>query len=414
MKSIRSRSPFAAALPRVVAVLYGLLDSSVWIASYGYNVDGGYFSLYYAVAVPLKAAILIVFIRTARVSNARLLWPFCVPIGISILASIIMGNTGLEGVVQPVGMIASLAMTLMILNDESIFAYMKAFGISCLLACAAFLFQLNFVPLNTTLGIWEESGRYSFIFGTQPNLGGEVLFTGFVAFCVARLNAALVVAVFVLFFVTLNLLESRAALLSILLALSAYLYMEKIRGFSLGSRMALASALVLCLIGFCLLFSDRIADLFLFNDEYRGFGTGYVGREDRWEVAWEIFLESPLFGIGFEYFRHVFTTPHSMWMNMLTMIGLMSVFVVIPMFKNGLRIYAANTEIFFLLLSFVPMTIFNDRFLNLNPYPFLLFVLLFLPRKALLAGIEARELHRKVDAGVQRRRFGNMNEGARV
>lgn len=46
---------------------------------------------------------------------------------------------------------------------------------------------------------------------------------------------------------------------------------------------------------------------------------------------------------------------------------------------------------FLLLISFVPMTIFNDRFLNLNPYPFLLYVVLFLSRKALAAGLQERD-----------------------
>ena len=387
MRPVRLKAIFAYPAAHVVAVLYGLLDSSVWIASYGFADGGGHFSLYYMVAVPCKVAILLVFIGTARPRRAILLWSFCLPICVTILASILMGQAGFDGVLQPVGVLVSLALTVMVLSDQNVGLYMKAFGLSCLLACATFLFQVNFVPLNSDNGVWELSGRYTFIYGTQPNLGGEVLFSGFVAFCIARLNITLLVAIFVLFFVSLNLLESRAAMLSILLAFSFYIYAEKMRRFSPASRMAVIASLALIAAMLLLFETQRISDMFLLNDQYRGIGTGYVGREDRWENAWNIFTQSPIFGVGFSYFRVGGSlSPHSMWFGMLSIMGLMSVFLIISMIQNCRRVFAANTTMFWLLASFLPMTIFNDRFLNLNPYPFLMFVILFMSRKALAAG----------------------------
>lgn len=398
------RSLFAASQTRTVAVMYGLLDSSVWIASYGASdsdAGGAHFALYYAAAAPCKLAVLLIFIRTVRLKNVRILWPFYAPIGLVILASLLMGTSTLGGVVQPIGAIASLAMTISILGGENLETYMKAFGISCLLACATFLFQVNFVPLNSPFGVWEASGRYTFIFGTQPNLGGEVLFAGFVAFCLARLNTALFIAVFALYFVCLNLMETRAAMLSILLAFSSYMYVEKIRWFAPGTRMALVVAIILLLAVIIFLDWERIAGLFLLNDEYRGVGSGYVGREERWEAAWGTFLQSPLFGVGFNYFGREEITPHSMWLGLLGMMGFTSIFIVMCMFRNGVRIYRANTKLFLMLISFLPMTIFNDRVLNLNPYPFLLFVLLFLPRDAVLACVESRELRKSRGARLR-------------
>ena len=318
------------------------------------------------------------------------LWPVYLPIGITVFASVIMGNTGVEGVEQPIGTLVSLAMTIMILSGENLATYMKAFGLSCLTACAVFLFQLYFVPLNTH-GLWEQSGRYSFIYLTQPNLGGEILFTGFVAFCIARVNMILLSAIFVLFFIVINLVESRAAMLSMLLAFSSYIYVERIRWFAPGSRIALISSLAVLIVLFGVLNRDSVSHLFLLDDQYRGVGTGYVGREDHWESALNVFMSSPFFGIGFGYFRHDVVTPHSMWLGMLSMMGAMGFFMLVAMWRNGSRIYASNTTMFLLLLSFLPMTIFNDRFLNLNPYPFLLFVILFLPGKVLAASPQARE-----------------------
>lgn len=404
MKITRSKSLFAFAPASMVAVLCGLLDSSVWVAAYWNDFSDGSappFSAYYAIAIPCKAAILLIFTRTVRINNARLLRSIYLPIGITVFFSILMGNTTLEGVIQPVGALVSLAMTITILSDENIGPYMKTFGLSCLMCCATFLFLLNFVPLNTR-GIFEIDGRYTFIFGTQPNLGGEILFTGFIAFCIARLNTKLIVATFALYLISLNLLQSRAAILSLLLAFILYIYVEKIRWFAPGSRVALVAALALLFALFCVFNMESISKLFLLQDEYRGVGTGYVGREDHWETAWLVFLHSPFVGVGFGFFRHDVVTPHSMWLGMLSMMGLMSIFILVAMVQNGLRIYAANTTMFLLLLSFIPMTVFNDRFLNLNPYPFLLFVILFLPRKALTANIQRRELpavrHRGVGA----------------
>ena len=399
MIRIQSQSPFAFAPAHIVAILCGLVDSSVWVSAYG---RGEYFSLYYAIAVPCKALILLIFMKTVRPGNATLLRPVYLSIGITVCASIILQNTSFEGVVQPVGALVSLALTIMVLSDENITLYMKAFGASCLVSCATFLFQLNFVPLNAD-GLWELSGRYSFIFGTQPNFGGEILCAGFIAFCIARLNTKLIVSIFTLYFIVINLLESRAALLTLLLAFSVYIYEYKIRLCAPASRVVLTSTLVFLFVIFCLLNAESLSNLFLLQDQYRGIDTGYVGREDRWENAWNIFLQSPIFGIGFGYFRGNVLTPHSMWLGMLGMMGFMSIFVLVAMVKNSLRVYITNRTIFLLLFSFVPLTIFNDRVLNLNPYPFLLFVLLFLPSKALSVGIQGRELRavRRRDVGAK-------------
>ncbi len=392
MKRIQTKSLLVVAPSRLVAVLFGILDSSVWLmALLGNPEQGLQSSLYYAIAIPLKAATLLFLTRIVRPNNAKFLWPLYLPIGVTVFASVVMGNTNLEGVVQPIGALGSLAMTAMVLSDENLAAYMKAFGLSCLMSCAVFLFQFNFVPLNGN-GIVEQSGRYSFISGTQPNFGGEFLVTGFLAFCMARVNIKVVVATFVLYLVSLNLMQSRAAMLSIFIGFSVYIYGEKIRRFSPASRLALTFAVILLAGVFFALNTQSLSDLFLLQDENRGFGSGYVGREEHWEAALSVFLQSPFFGIGFGYFRHDVVTPHSMWLAMLSMMGAMGFFVLVAMWKSVSRIYAANKTMFLLLLAFIPMTIFNDRFLNLNPYPFLLFVVLFLPERALRTSTQRPEL----------------------
>jgi O-antigen ligase len=164
--------------------------------------------------------------------------------------------------------------------------------------------------------------------------------------------------------------------------------------------------LALLFVCYCVFFIQSLSNLFLLDNQYRGIDTGFVGREEHWENAWNVFLQYPLFGIGFGYFRPGTgtVTPHSMWLGMLSMMGLMSIFILIAMLQNGWRIYRTNIIVFLLLLSFIPMTIFNDRFVNLNPYPFLFFILLFLPSKALRVGNQARELRAVRHRGIGPRR----------
>jgi O-antigen ligase len=318
------------------------------------------------------------------------------PIGVTIFASIFQGSTGIEGVIQPIGTLISLALTVMALSETNITAYMKAFGLACFLSCLTFLFQWN-VGDN----VWAESGRYTFIYGTQPNLGGEILFTGFIAFCIARSNTKLIVVTFSLYFFALGLLQSRAAMLSILIAAFVYIYMEKIRRFTPVIRVGIISVVALIIVWYCVFDWENLSNLFKLEDEYRGIGTGFVGREDRWESALNTFLKFPLFGAGFGYFKDDIPSPHSMWLGMLSMMGLMSFFIVTAILQNGLRIYAANKTVFLFLLSFAPMTIFNDRFVNLNPYPFLFFILLLLPSNALMVGAQRSNYGR-----FDRRLFG--------
>src|SRR5262249_7195178 len=114
---------------------------------------------------------------------------------------------------------------------------------------------------------------------------------------------------------------------------------------------------------------------------------------ERWSFAMDTFIESPIFGVGFGYFRGSMSevTPHSFWLYMMTDLGLLGVLslAVVAICLKGL--WKENRFVFWMITSSLPLTIFNDRFVNMNPYPFLILVLLFLPpgiyKKAYLAKI---------------------------
>ena len=254
MLRLKSISLFSFRPVSIIAVCFGLLDASAWVVA---SRDNSLFSIYYAIAVPCKAVILLILARTVHRNNAMLLWPFCFSIGIVLCVSIISGNTNFEGVVQPCGLLISLAMTIVVLSEENITLYMKAFGLSCFMSCLTFLFQLNFIPLNTS-GVWEVYGRYTFIGGTQPNLGGEILFTGFIALCIARLNIKLIVAVFAAYLIVLNLIESRTAMFCTLIAFFIYIYIEKLRRYPPLYRITVGLVLALFIAGVCAINYEKI------------------------------------------------------------------------------------------------------------------------------------------------------------
>jgi hypothetical protein len=258
---------------------------------------------------------------------------------------------------------------------------MKAFALSSFVSCGVFLIQiLLHVPSVSA----DFLGRYNFISGSHPNLGGEILYAGFVAFCLSKRTDKEFMIVFGFYIVELYFLQSRAALISFLFVTSVYIYDRHISHHVLERRIFEMLSLIFVLGMLIYLHTRNMSGIFSLDDKYRGVGTGFVGREERWEFAWDTFKRNPIFGVGFGYFRNeemADYTPHNMWLYMVTTMGAMCVITATSLFRSILNLYNVNRYCFLLVCSSFPMTIFNDRFLNLNPYPFLFFVILLLPTK---------------------------------
>lgn len=63
----------------------------------------------------------------------------------------------------------------------------------------------------------------------------------------------------------------------------------------------------------CLLFlpivKEIIYETFAIDDAYRGLGTGFTGRTERWQAGWELFIKYPVFGVGFRGHQLVGEVP---------------------------------------------------------------------------------------------------------
>jgi len=170
-------------------------------------------------------------------------------------------------------------------------------------------------------------GRLTFGIG-HPN------FLGLVCFGVLCCSLAVPSALVRYALVTLNMIiiveaEARSCLLASAISIAAHALLtgaHKIR----RSTSSAVIALMVVAVGLALgaVFYDEISNsisavLFL-NDRYRGFGTGFTGRTDAWQEAFQLFLANPVFGVGFrthEQYMTVRSSAHNGYLSVLAETG---------------------------------------------------------------------------------------------
>jgi O-antigen ligase len=120
-----------------------------------------------------------------------------------------------------------------------------------------------------------------------------------------------------------------------------------------------------------------ISSFLFLDDEYRGLASGFVGRDDLWSGAWNYFLLSPIIGNGAGFFEHLVDVyPHNFFLYGLSEFGLLSLPVFGIMFALMFAMFRNDLQKYVSLASISIFWIFNARFININPYPFLFFAVL--------------------------------------
>lgn len=227
------------------------------------------------------------------------------------------------------------------------------------------------------------SGRLLFFNNSHPNLGGETLMLA-VPLAAISLTPRWVFLACITSIPSLILLQSRAALLVALIATAVYVVgsIERRKsgdGWLLVLMLAVFTILTVAVIPDYV--SEFLDSIFRFSDRYRGDGTGFVGRSVRWEQAISVFSQNPAIGVGLNYFEERgLDSPHNFVLYALTTFGLFGVLPIAIFGYGYLRILRIDFFNGLVLLSTLVAVIFNDRFLNLNVYPFLLqYILLAYP-----------------------------------
>ncbi len=230
--------------------------------------------------------------------------------------------------------------------------------------------------LMLTGGIDDHYGRYFFFGDSHPNLGGEI-YTIALLFGALSLGRNRFLVIFLPMFICLLMMQVRSSELVVIGILIAKVFFDSSNQVKAGRVVGVVT--ILMLVSGALLIEGSMAQYFmakvmLADDAFRGSGTGLVGRVERWSIGIEYALANPLLGSGIStYTADDALSPHNAFLYGFSMCGAFSLLfwwfiagAVVRASKRDRRValYTAPFLILFLL---------NDRFINLNPYPFLLY-----------------------------------------
>jgi O-Antigen ligase len=224
-------------------------------------------------------------------------------------------------------------------------------------------------------------GRFLYFGWNQFNLGGEIEAVGCLA-AALFLPRLLAVPVLAVILADMNFMQARSAMLVGLGAMIVVLVFDN------HQRLSQRRAIILMFLGpvFALLLvalgaggklTDTISSALLLNDPHRGVASGGSGRSDLWRWSLQIFADSPIVGHNLSYFGSIgFIGSHNMFLYGLAQYGLMTFLFFGTLVYSYAVLARQNFYRFAVLLATLPLLLFNDRFVNLNVYPFMFFVLL--------------------------------------
>ena len=174
--------------------------------------------------------------------------------------------------------------------------------------------------------------------------------------------------------VIIYLTESRAPALAVLLGL-AVVFFGRLKHQHAGRKLA-GILLVMLGCGLALVFHEvwlPHAERFLaLNDEHRGLAAGGSGRLLIWRETWQVFLDHPLFGVGYrmhEGFLRIGTSSHNGYLSLLAEIGIFGFMAAMFLILGGLMrsalamgMNAESTRVQSILLAFIVSGLFVGIF----------------------------------------------------
>lgn len=233
-------------------------------------------------------------------------------------------------------------------------------------------------------------GRLSISTMAHPNFLGLISF-GFLICSLAVKNIPLRICLISINFVAIAQAESRSALVASFLGLLTYAAIRITWSHKGKAAFTLAGA-TLGGIVFLLFFQDaienRISALLFLNDRYRGLGTGFTGRTELWQEAFDLFLQNPWFGVGFRMHELYIKSAHNGYLSLLAEVGIVGTaalsLLLIALYWSLLRQALRGNYIAAIGFSFVTgylfLATFERFFLNMgNPTSMLTWLFLLKP-----------------------------------
>jgi len=351
-----------------IAFAVGLLDGSGYLL----YLIGMPETLWHGGALLLKMSALIA-LRKSSVGAPKefffLFAPLVVAVGLSSAVNI--ASIDLMILEKYTAVLLSIYATLRLIGrnlDDYAIAYAVT-GAVCVFIYIAFVH----------MGKIEDSfGRYFFFNGAHFNLGCEIM----VALSVATaqsLRPAYSLPLCLAYLYATSVMQGRSAMISIGIAIG--ICGGRMMLVSRGSQrglLVLAFLTALGLLGFQGSIQERASSFLMMSDDYRGMGSGFSGREEYWGAALEMFEASPWLGAGIGAENEEGLQAHNFALYGLSQFGVSIVpfFVVLAILFTRCVLRGGYKGAY--VLSFVPLLIFNDRFINMNAYPFYFYLLLIL------------------------------------
>lgn len=133
----------------------------------------------------------------------------------------------------------------------------------------------------------------------------------------------------------------------------------------------------------------KIEDFLAIHNKSRGVESGGSGRLSVWKETWELFLDHPVFGVGFrahEKLLKIGTSAHNGYLAMLAEIGIVGFLAVIYLIVSGIlglwmilrkerEMVYAYSILFSLCLSYLFLAMFERFLINMGNPTSLLFVI---------------------------------------
>lgn len=237
--------------------------------------------------------------------------------------------------------------------------------------------------------ISHKGDRYYFFSDSHPNLGGELISSAVIMATISlKPKHFFMLAVPALYCTFL--LQSRTSTIAILISVFCFITLWSKWKFGWkATRWAILTTPALLLGVFASLSAigseetqeafDLLFDsVFLVDDEYRGGESGFSGRDQHWGDAIEVIMNHPFFGAGPNFMDRLgVLQPHNWILYAISQFGFLGL-VLVLVFIAAAYEAARRDPIRLAVLTplFVPWLL-NDRFLNFNAYPFILYIVVF-------------------------------------
>lgn len=370
--------------PRLLSVapaVAGVLDASivlVYMAGINAESQFGYLMAWYSATLLLKAAIAWALWRDAAPLTRQARFTLVATAAMTA-ATTFAGVASLAAYAAVTAFLAHLTLTLVIIGRLPLRRYLG--GAAALITAAAGL-HLALCLLHRMDDQW---GRFLYFGHNHPNLGGEIDAVGAMAAALSIQPRRYSLAMLAILVLDAAMLQARSAMLvggALFLIMSV---VDPRRPVQLRPAIVLALAgllgfLVLAELGISGKAADALSSVFLLDNQYRGLGSGASGRSDLWNQAIYLFDSSPFYGHSLDYFSQIgFIGAHNLFLHGLAQYGVMAIPFLLSLFYAYIENFRHDRFRFIVLSLALPLFLFNDRFINLNPYPFFVYALLLAP-----------------------------------